>query len=445
MKRVFLFSVLFFALLSVKTFAEESYLVWLDDSVQLFSERNETSGAGFYTVDEETLAECLEAGIVEKYIPNATVRLCDMGWNQLSIGADFPQRVGCRGNDVTVAVIDSGIQEIGILEGRVLEGKNYLDEQDPTNVTDTVGHGTFVSGIIAAGADKCKILPLKCFDSDKGTLGHILDAIYDAVVTYEADVINLSITLLESNYTPEQLTELHDILELYVGNASTLGSLVIAAAGNEGTSAISYPAGCSDAIGVGAVDAENKHCYFSQYNESVFVVAPGMGVVSTAIAGYTQNTGTSFAAPHVTALAAIAKSMNPDLTTEEFKMLLQTTATDLGDEGRDDYYGYGLINCEAAVKALMGSQTVYISPVDQSENSIVAVFYNHSEDEVTVSCIFARRSAGTSLLATPLVQTKTLSPGQSFDFEAEKGSGEICFMAWNSLSGLKPLGNCRIK
>ncbi len=443
MKRIFLFAALFLILLGAKTYAEESYLVWLDDSVQLFSSpREEEPMVDFHVLDGETLAECLDAGIVKKYIPNATIRLCETAWNQEAIKAAFPQKVGCRGNDVTVAVIDSGIQEIGVLSGRVLPGKNYLD--DTTDVTDNVGHGTFVSGIIAAVADRCNILPLKCFDSKESTLGDVLEAIYDAVVNLDADVINMSMALNESDFTAAQMAEIKGVLETYVSNASTLGVLVVASVGNEGNTVMSYPAGCTDAIGVGAVDRENRRSVFSQYNKSVFVVAPGESLISTAISGYTGNSGTSFSAPHVTALAAIAKSMQPNITTAEFKTLLMNTSRDLGAAGWDSEYGYGLIDCEAATKKLMEGNKVYVSPVYQNGGRAGAVFYNNSADAVTVSCIGA--TYGTNALAlAPVVQTQTIAAGETVTLETTYTSGILRFMAWNSLSAVQPLGSIREK
>lgn len=443
MKRIFLFTTLFFLLLGARAYAEESYLVWLDDSVRFYSSaRAETPTVDFHVVDGETLAECLDAGIVKKYIPNAKLRLCETAWNQAAVKVDFPQRVGCRGNDVTVAVIDSGIQEIGVLSGRVLPGKNYLD--DTTDVTDNIGHGTFVSGIIAAGADRCNILPLKCFDHQEGTLGDVMEAIRDAVVNLGADVINMSLALSETDYTAAEMTEIKSALETYVSNASQMGVLVIASVGNEGNAVMSYPAGCTDAIGVGAVNSENHRSYFSQYNESVFVVAPGEGVVGTAISGYTENSGTSFSAPHVTALAAIAKSMQPDIKTADFKNLLMNTSRDLGIAGWDSEYGYGLLDCEAATKKLMEGNTVYVSPVYQNGDCAEAVFYNNSASDVTVSCISTVYGTKT-LAAAPVVQTQTIVPGETVTLEQQNAGKTVRFMAWRNLTDLQPLGCSREK
>ncbi|MBE7041399.1 MAG: hypothetical protein E7400_05480 [Ruminococcaceae bacterium] len=442
MKKVLLFGILCFMILGIKVCADDSYLVWLDDSIQLFSVENQAQGDGFITMGEADLAECLDAGIVERYIPNIPVKLCDLDWNQQAINVDFPQSIGCRGNDVTVAVIDSGVQEIGVLQGRVLPGMNLLS--GTTDVTDTVGHGTFVSGIIAAGADKCKIIPLKCFDADTTDLGYILNAIYHAVVTYEVDVINMSVSFSENaeGVTDEQMAQIIDVFNQYVTNASDAGVLVVCAVGNDSTAAMHYPAGCLDAVGVGAVDAENAHCSFSQYNDSVFVVAPGRAVVSTAINGYTSDSGTSFAAPHVSALAAIAKSMNPKITTAEFKTLLMDTSIDLGVEGRDDYYGYGLIDCEAAAKKLMAGEQVYISPIDKTASGTSAVFYNNTSDSVTAWCIFASYGQN-GLSSAPVMTMQTILPGKTYSFENSGTNDSVSFMAWKNLETLQPLGSSR--
>ncbi|MBQ2696111.1 MAG: S8 family serine peptidase [Clostridia bacterium] len=443
MKKILFFSFVFLMLLGINAYAEESYLVWLDDSIQTFSAEIKTQGDGFYTMGETELQECLEAGVVTKYIPNLPVTLYETAWNQEAIKVAFPQSIGCRGNGVTVAVIDSGIQEIGVLEGRVLPGYNYI--ANSSDVTDHAGHGTFVSGIIAAGADQCKILPLKCFEGSTTDLQYILAAIYDAVVTCDVDVINMSFGFgreLEELSEAER-AEVIATMNQYVSNASSLGTLVVAAVGNDGDTLLHYPAACTDAVGVGAVDQSNSHCFFSQYNESVFVVAPGAGVVSTAIEGYTGDSGTSFAAPHVTALAAIARSMNPDMTTAEFKALLQNTATDLGATGRDNYYGYGLLDCEAAVKELMEGETIYISPILQNGSRTDAVFYNNSQSDVVVSCIFACYDGEDNLLSAPRVQTETIKAGKTFTYENTCQSGKPCFMAWKNLSVVQPLGASR--
>lgn len=447
MKRVFLLCVLCLMFFGVRTYAADEYMVWLDDAIQLFSAGSQTSGDGFVTMSETELEECLDAGIVKRYIPNATITLYEQAWNMQNIGMDFPQKTGCRGNDVTVAVIDSGVQPIGILEGRVLTGKNYLDDaDDPSNTGDTVGHGTFVSGIIASGADRCKILPLKCFDGKYTKLSYILDAIYDAVVTYQVDVINLSLGFSEvdNGLTAEQTEEVISVFNQYVTNASNLGTIVVAAVGNDGTEAKHYPAACTDAVGVGAVKQNKEHCSFSQYNDSVFVVAPGQGVVSTAISGYADNSGTSFAAPHVSALAAIVRSMNENIDTEAFKTLLMSTSDDLGEEGRDDYFGYGLINCEKAVKKMMEGQEIYISPIDTSATGSSAVFYNNTMDSTTLCCLAAHYQ-GARLAMAPVFESMTLSPGEVYTLNCPGAVEDVNFMAWGDFEDMRPLGVNRRK
>ncbi len=444
MKRVFLLCVLCLMFFGIRAYAADEYIVWLDGAVQLFNAGPQTRGDGFVTMSEAELEECLEADIVKQYIPNATVKLYEQSWNMQAIGMDFSQKTGCRGNDVTVAVIDSGVQPIGILENRVLAGKNYLDGTD--NTGDTVGHGTFVSGIIASGADKCKILPLKCFDGKYTRLDYILDAIYDAVVTYQVDVINMSLGISEEDngLTAEETEQVIAVFNQFVTNASTLGTIVVAAVGNDGTAAKHYPAACTDAVGVGAVKQNKEHCSFSQYNDSVFVVAPGQGVVSTAISGYADNSGTSFAAPHVSALAAIIRSMDENIDTAVFKSILKSTSDDLGEEGWDDYFGYGLINCEKAVKKMMEGQEVYISPIDTSATGSSAVFYNNTRDSTTLCCLAAHYQ-GERLAMAPVFEVMTLSPGEVYTLNCPSAVENVNFMVWGDFINLRPLSVNRRK
>lgn len=444
MKKVLLLCVLCLMLFGVRAYAADEYIVWLDDAVQLFSTGTQTRGDGFVTMPEAELEECLEAGIVEQYIPNAMVTLCEQSWNMQAVGMNFPQKTGCWGNDVTVAVIDTGVQPIGVLEGRVLKGKNYLTNTEDT--TDTNGHGTFVSGIIASGAEKCKILPLKCFSGKTTSLDYIFDAIYDAVVTYQVDVINMSFgTSAEDNgLTAEETEQVIEVFNQFVSNASSLGTIVVAAVGNDGTEVKHYPASCTDAIGVGAVKQNKEHCSFSQYNDSVFVVAPGQGVVSTAISGYENNSGTSFSAPHVSALAAIVKSMDESIDTTGFKTLLISTSDDLGEEGRDDYFGYGMINCEKAVKKMMEGQEVYISPIDTSDTGSSAVFYNNTNESATLCLIGAHYREGCMNLA-PVVESVTLGPGEVYKLDYPGAVGHVNFMVWVDFIDMRPLSVNRRK
>jgi thermitase len=125
--------------------------------------------------------------------------------------------------------------------------------------------------------------------------------------------------------------------------------VVVAAAGNENTGRPSYPAAYERVISVAATDESDKRARFSNYGTTVDVSAPGVQILSTVPGGgYGMKEGTSMASPHVAALAGLLAAQ--DLLAPEIRRLIQRTATDLGAKGKDQYYGWGLINAKEAVK-----------------------------------------------------------------------------------------------
>ena len=163
---------------------------------------------------------------------------------------------------------------------------------------------------------------------------------------------------------------------------------MVAAAGNENSSVPSYPAAYNNVVSVSAVDYQNQRAPYSNFGPSVDVAAPGGntsvdrdgngypdGVLSTLvddITGTRTNSyafyqGTSMATPHVAGVAALMKSVNPGLTASDFDALLVSgdLTIDAGTAGRDDIYGYGVIDALNAVKAANGGTipgTVLASP-----------------------------------------------------------------------------------
>jgi hypothetical protein len=122
------------------------------------------------------------------------------------------------------------------------------------------------------------------------------------------------------------------------------GILNVAAAGNKTFSGYAYPASYESVISVAAVDANNVVAGFSQQNDRVELAAPGVSIYSTANTGsYTHKSGTSMAAPHVAATAALVWGSDPGKSNATIRDALQTSALDLGSAGRDNAYGFGLI------------------------------------------------------------------------------------------------------
>jgi serine protease len=178
----------------------------------------------------------------------------------------------------TVCVIDSGL----FTEHQDLDGVNVLGGYPSNWYTDTCGHGTHVAGTIAAANNALGVVGVtpgavnlyivKVFgDNCAWTYSSTLADAANRCNAAGADVISMSLGGAKSSRL-EQTT---------FNNLYTAGVLSIAAAGNEGTSAVSYPAGYSTVVSVAAIDQNKAWADFSQFNTDVELAAPGVGVLST--------------------------------------------------------------------------------------------------------------------------------------------------------------------
>ena len=298
---------------------------------------------------------------------NDTLYTSGAQWNLDNLKVPAAWAKGQFGSGVTVAVLDSGLYGIAggehhedIDPAKVVKPYNARrGEAGAETVTDDLGHGTFVAGMIFANTNNelgiagvmpnVRLMPIKVLT--KATDAAVSDVVraINYAVENGADVINMS---LGSNDFSQTLKDACDA-------AVEKGVIVVAAAGNDGSSTPCYPAAYDSVVGVGSLTKDNLLAASSQYGESVYVTAPGAGVVSTTNAanGYKRSSGTSFAAPEAAALAAMARSIDPSLDQDGFKKLLRDTCTDLGESGHDSLYGYGMLNFEAAANKLLGTDT----------------------------------------------------------------------------------------
>jgi Subtilase family len=144
--------------------------------------------------------------------------------------------------------------------------------------------------------------------------------------------------------------------------AVSKGSVVVAAAGNSGAASDSahpspkiYPAAFPEVIAVGAVDSSDQRATFSNIDDYIDVVAPGVDVTSTSNGSthsYAIGEGTSFATPYAAAEIALIEATNPRLDVASVRRVVEITAHDLGPAGRDTSYGYGLISSRALLRAM---------------------------------------------------------------------------------------------
>lgn len=274
------------------------------------------------------------------------------------------------GEGTVVAVVDTGVSIGTDLNSTTFtEGHDFVnDDPEPT---DNNGHGTHVTGTIAQSTNNgegvagiaynATIMPIKALSSEgKGELDEIVEGIQYAVDN-GADIINMSFGTNESSQALEEAVQ-------YAYNHNVT---CIAATGNSNKEPIAYPAGYDDSvIAVGATQYDKTRAPYSNYGPSIDLVAPGGnidldqnhdenpdGIIQQTFQtngekewGLYLSEGTSSACPHVAGVATLLHSIgasSPDIIRD----LLQSTATDLGDPGIDDFYGYGLINATDALTA----------------------------------------------------------------------------------------------
>jgi len=144
-------------------------------------------------------------------------------------------------------------------------------------------------------------------------------------------------------------------LQVVINDAHDSGVLVVAGSGDPlrddpiPLDAYRYPAALDHVVSVAATDRYDERWSDSTYNDMVDVAAPGVNIFSFWPGGHGWWSSTSLAATHVSSLAALIWSVNPNLTPDQVEEIIKSTAVDLGDPGRDDYYGYGRIDAAAAV------------------------------------------------------------------------------------------------
>lgn len=274
--------------------------------------------------------------------------------------------------EVIVAVVDTGIKtDHPDLAGVTMTGMNILSPFDePYDDDPSGGHGTHVAGIIAANTGNSqgmagtaytnaswtagvRIMPVKMLDST----GTGTDADGAAGIIWAADngadVVNFSVGGPEYS----------EVLQDAVNYAFSKGCVIVAAAGNNNGPAW-YPAAFANVISVAASGKTDSRISYSNYGK-VDVTAPGidiwstvnMGDFSTTLPAYYSGDGTSFAAPHVSGLAALLKLKFPGMAPGEIRRVIERSAQDIGAAGYDQYTGWGRIDALRALNQDYNAET----------------------------------------------------------------------------------------
>ena len=331
-------------------------------------------------------------------------------------------------SDVVVAVVDTGVayedyQEYqkapDLVNTIFMDGYDFINDDSHPNDDASPGHGTHVAGTIAQSTDNgvgvagvafgVSIMPVKVLNNKgSGTYAEVAAGI-DWAVDHGANIISMSLSGSSPSIT----------LENAVKNAYESGVTVIAAAGNGGTdgigdSACEYPAAYDKyVIAVGATQYDNSLTSYSNYGLSLDIVAPGGSSLDQNSDGYPDGvlqqtfeltrrgrtiktswgyyfmSGTSMATPHVSGVAALLLSVQPSLSPTEIRTILESTATDLGTEGKDIYFGSGLLNAYNALESISGPN---VAP-DADDNSLVT-----AEDTPESITLTASDADGDSLI-----------------------------------------------
>ncbi len=283
-------------------------------------------------------------------------------WGISKIKADQVQQSGNTGSQIKVCVIDTGIDyNHEDLKPNYKGGYNFVaNTPDPK---DDHGHGTHVSGTIAAirnneigvvgVAPEAYIYSCKVLDANgSGSYSNVIAGIQWAIDN-KMQVISMS---LGGSSSSQALKDACDA-------AYNSNIVIIAAAGNSGCGSndtVSYPAKYDSCIAIAATDSADQKASFSSCGPKVELAAPGVNVLSTVPkgtckmcdpSGYRQANGTSMATPHVSGTVALILKAHPDWTNVQVRQVLQDSAVDLGNQGRDIYFGYGLVD---ALKATGG-------------------------------------------------------------------------------------------
>ncbi len=378
---------------------------------------------------QQTIVQYAEPNYIRRLtlIPNDTYYSYQWHFAQINMAAawDLDTTAPLYGGDpsIVVAVIDTGVAyetygsyqiapDLAItnfwvnsdeIAGNLIDddGNGYVDDVNgwdfaysDAHPNDDQSHGTHVTGTIAQSTNNSigvagiafntTIMPIKVLDSNgDGTDVWVADGIYYAA-NNGARIINLSLGGTGSSTTMENA----------VAYARNHGVVVIAAAGNNGNNVPFYPA-AYDAyvIAVGATRYDQARPSYSNYGSYLDIAAPGGDVtvdqtgdgwvdgvlqqtfgVNPTDWGYWFFQGTSMASPHVAGVAALFLAKHPSWTAAQVRNAIESTATDIGTAGRDDYYGWGLLNASAAIN----SSTALASYSDSGHTTTCENFSDYS-------------------------------------------------------------------
>ena len=290
----------------------------------------------------------------------------------------------------TIAILDTGVSAHSEFTGRLVGGYNFISNN--TNASDDQGHGTSCAGIAAAKGNNsvgiagvcwdCLIMPVKVLDSsgygdDNGIANGIQWAADNG-----ADVISMS--LGGGGYV--------SYAESIINYATEIGSVVIAASGNDNSGSLSYPSGYENCISVGALSpcnerkstssCDGENFWGSNYGSGLDFLAPGVRIHTTTMSGgYTSTfNGTSSACPHAAGIAGLIRSESNNISAYDVRLLMQQSSDDIAGVGYDVQTGYGKVNAYNSLFNLLYNPDAFVD----IQSIDVEIFPETSMQEVFV-------------------------------------------------------------
>lgn len=288
-----------------------------------------------------------------------------VGGNTGTIGADINAAdawdISTGSSAVAIAILDTGVSATHPdLAAKIIAGKNFIGS-DESAWEDGNGHGTHSAGIAAARSNNglgvagvcwnCSLVVARVLD-DHGT--GVWSGVASAIV-WAADQQAVRVISLNLGGAATDAATLSA-----VNYAAARGKILVAAAGNTYGGNVLFPAQFENCIAVSATNNNDNLAEFSAVGSAIDLAAPGAEVYSAFGTPGTGDTyavlsGTSMAAPHVAGLAGLLWSINPALSASRVRQILESTAQDLGSQGRDNQFGAGRIDAGRAAAVARAS------------------------------------------------------------------------------------------
>ncbi len=345
-----------------------------------FSQKNQVQQLK-RSLEKLTYVEYVEQVPLDRsyYLPNDWSDFDDLYHLEIT-GAQEAWDITRGSEDVVIAIVDDAVfvnhedlrDNIWVNPGEIPgngaddDNNGYIDDVNGFDVTsdnpnpnpprEEFSHGTHVAGCASAATDNeigipamgfnCKIMGIRA--SSNANSDNISDGY--AGVDY---AIRAGATIINMSWGGGNASQVHQNL---MNAAHNRGIILVAAAGNDNSDGIQYPAGYNHVISVGATTSSDRRAGFSNFG-FVDIMAPGDNILSTITGGttgkYGTNDGTSFAAPIVAGLLGLMKSVNPCLSPNEAERILDETAVNIDDVNPDfaGRLGAGRIDAAAAVLA----------------------------------------------------------------------------------------------